>query len=130
MPLTEESTVNFEGGSAEPPVEVVGESPYKRRREEPRLNIQNLRPWEKGILFRELVSDRDERDSHQRRFSVPGTTGLRRGAETPLDGDRPSQRMRPWNEAVRQVKRRMENPPQEASTSKTCYRSGHLGAST
>ena len=84
--------------------EGVGESPYKRRREEPRLNIQNLRPWEKGILFRELVSDRDERDS-QRRFTVPGTTGLRRGAETPLDGDRPSQRMRPWES--------MENPPQE-----------------
>ena len=112
LPLTEDSTVNFEGGSAEPLVEGVGESPYKRRREEPRLNIQNLRPWEKGILFRELISDRDERDS-QRRFSVPGTTGLRRGAETPLDGDRPSQRMRPWDEAVRQVKRRMENPPQE-----------------
>jgi hypothetical protein len=111
LPLTEDSTVNFEGGSAEPLVEGVGESPYKRRREEPRLNIQNLRPWEKGILFRELISDRDERDS-QRRFSVPGTTGLRRGAETPLDGDRPSQRMRPWDEAVR-TKRRMENPPQE-----------------
>ena len=111
LPLTEDSTVNFEGGSAEPLVEGVGESPYKRRREEPRLNIQNLRPWEKGILFRELISDRDERDS-QRRFSVPGTTGLRRGAEMPLDGDRPSQRMRPWDEAVR-TKRRMEYPPQE-----------------
>ena len=106
LPLTEDSTVNFEGGSAEPLVEGVGESPYKRRREEPRLNIQNLRPWEKGILFRELVSDRDERDS-QRRFSVPGTTGLRRAAETPSDGERP------WDEAVRQVKRRVENPPQE-----------------
>ena len=70
------------------------------------MNIQNLRPWEKGILFRELISDRDERDS-QRRFSVPGTTGLRRGAETHLDGERP------WDEAVRQVKRRMENHPQE-----------------
>ena len=88
LPLTEDSTVNFEGGSAEPLVEGVGESPYKRRREEPRLNIQNLRPWEKGILFRELISDRDERDS-QRRFSVPGTTGLRRAAETPLDRERP-----------------------------------------
>ena len=63
QPMTEDSTVNFEGGSAEPLTEGVGESPYKRRREEPRINIQNLRPWEKGILFRELVSDRDERDA-------------------------------------------------------------------
>ena len=77
QPMTEDSTVNFEGGSAEPLTEGVGESPYKRRREEPRINIQNLRPWEKGILFRELVSDRDERDA-QRRFTVPGTSELRR----------------------------------------------------
>ena len=106
LPLTEDSTVNFNGDSSELLTEGVGESPYTRRREEPKLNIQNVRPWEKGILFRELVSDRDEREA-QRRFTVPGTTGLRRGAETPLDGERP------WDGAVRQVKRRMENPPQE-----------------
>ena len=104
QPMTEDSTVNFEGGSAEPLTEGVGESPYKRRREEPRINIQNLRPWEKGILFRELVSDRDERDA-QRHFAVPGTSGRRRGDDTPLETRRP----RPWDEAVR----RMENPPQE-----------------
>ena len=104
QPMTEDSTVNFEGGSAEPLTEGVGESPYKRRREEPRINIQNLRPWEKGILFRELVSDRDERDA-QRHFAVPGTSGRRRDADTPLETRRP----RPWDEAVR----RMENPPQE-----------------
>ena len=107
QPMTEDSTVNFEGGSAEPLTEGVGESPYKRRREEPRINIQNLRPWEKGILFRELVSDRDERDA-QRRFTVPGTSGRRRDAETPLETRRP----RPWEEAVRN-KRRMENFQQE-----------------
>ena len=104
QPMTEDSTVNFEGGSAEPLTEGVGESPYKRRREEPRINIQNLRPWEKGILFRELVSDRDERNA-QRHFAVPGTSGRRRDAELPLETRRP----RPWDEAVR----RMENPPQE-----------------
>ena len=32
QPMTEESTVNFDGGSAEPLTEGVGESPYKRRR--------------------------------------------------------------------------------------------------
>ena len=95
QPMTEESTVNFDGGSAEPLTEGVGESPYKRRREEPRLNIRNLRPWDKVILLEQLVSDRDEREA-QRRFTVPGTTGLRRAAETPLDDDRPSRRMRPW----------------------------------
>ncbi len=95
QPMTEESTVNFDGGSAEPLTEGVGESPYKRRREEPRLNIRNLRPWDKVILLEQLVSDRDEREA-QRRFTVPGTTSLRRAAETPLDDDRPSRRMRPW----------------------------------
>jgi len=106
--MTEDSTVNFEAGSAEPLTEGVDESPYKRRHEEPRINIQNLRPWDEVILLEQLVSDRDERDA-QRHFTVPGTTCLRRGAETPLDDDRPSRRMRPWEEAVR----RMESRPQE-----------------
>ena len=104
QPMTEESTVDFDGGSAEPLTEGVGESPYKRRREEPRLNIRNLRPWDKVILLEQLVSDRDEREA-QRRFTVPGTTSLRRAAETPLDDDRPSRRMRPWENT--------ETPPQE-----------------
>ena len=73
----------------------------------PRLNIKSLRPWDKGILLQELVADRDEREA-QRRFAVPGTSGRRRGAESPLETRRP----RPWDEAVR-TKRRMENPPQE-----------------
>jgi len=37
--MTEDSTVNFEGGSAEPLTEGFGESPYKRRQEEPRIRI-------------------------------------------------------------------------------------------
>jgi hypothetical protein len=102
--MTEDSTVNFDGGSSEPLTEGVGESPYKRRREEPIINIQNLRPWDKVILLEQLVSDRDEREA-QRRHTIPGTTGLRRAAETPLDDDRPFRRMRPWEST--------ENPPQE-----------------
>ena len=82
QPMTEDSTVNFDGGAAEPLPEGVGESPYKRRREEPRLNIKNLRPWDKGILLQELVADRDEREAQRR-----GTSGRKRGAETPLDED-------------------------------------------
>jgi len=80
---------------------------HKRHREEPRLNIKNLRPWDKGILLEELVADRDEREA-RRRFTVPGTSGRRRGAESPLETRRP----RHWDEAVRN-KRHMENPPQE-----------------
>jgi hypothetical protein len=104
QPMTEDSTVNFSG---EPLTEGQGESSHKRRREEPRLNIKNLRPWDKGILLQELVADRDEREA-QRRFAVPGTSGRRRDADTPLE----TRRLRPWDEAVR-TKRRMENPPQE-----------------
>ncbi len=104
QPMTEDSTVNFSGEAL---IEGQGESSHKRRREEPRLNIKNLRPWDKGILLQELVADRDEREA-QRRFAVPGTSGRRRGAESPLETRRP----RPWEEAVR-TKRRMENPPQE-----------------
>ena len=74
------------------------------RHEDPRLNIQNLRPWDKVILLEQLVSDRDEREA-QRRFTVPGTTSLRRAAETPLDDDRPSRRMRPWEST--------ESPPRD-----------------
>ena len=102
--MTEDSTVNFSGEAL---TEGQRESSHKRRREEPRLNIKNLRPWDKGILLQELVADRDEREA-QRRFAVPGTSGRRRGAESPLETRRP----RPWDEAVR-TKRRMENPPQE-----------------
>jgi len=51
QPITEDLTVIFDGGSAEPLTEGVGESPYKRRREEPRLNIQNLRPRDEGFFF-------------------------------------------------------------------------------
>ena len=104
QPMTEDSTVNVSG---EPLTEGQGESSHKRRREEPRLNIKNLRPWDKGILLQELVADRDEREA-QRRFTVPGTSGRRRDAESPVEDGRPSRRMRPWEEAVR----RMENPPQ------------------
>ena len=104
QPMTEDSTVNFSG---EPLTEGQGESSHKRRREEPRLDIKNLRPWDKGILLQELVADRDEREA-QRRFTVPGTSGRRRDAESPVEDGRPSRRMRPWEEAVR----RMENPLQ------------------
>ena len=93
QPMTEDSTVNFDGGAAESLPEGVGESPYKRRREEPRLNIKNLRPWDKGILLQELVADRDEREA-QRRFTVSGTSGRKRGAETPLNEDDRSDKKR------------------------------------
>ena len=89
--MTEDSTVNFDGGAAEPLTEGQGESSHKRRREEPRLNIKNLRPWDKGILLQELVADRDEREAQRRarpdvnvvpnprwmkmrRIGTPGTT--------------------------------------------------------
>ena len=93
QPMTEDSTVNFDGGAAEPLTEGQGESSHKRIREEPRLNIKNLRPWDKGILLQELVADRDEREA-QRRFAVPGTSGLRRDAESPLDEDDRSNKKR------------------------------------
>ncbi len=40
LPLTEDSTVNFDGDSSELLIEGVGESPYKRRRKEPKINRQ------------------------------------------------------------------------------------------
>ena len=51
-----------------------------------------------------MVADREEREA-QRHFTVPGTSGRRRGTDTPLETRRP----RPWDEAVR----RMENFQQE-----------------
>jgi hypothetical protein len=89
QPMTEDSTVNFSG---DPLTEGQGESSHKRRREEPRSNNKGLRPWDTVILLQELVADRDEREA-QRRFTVPGMSGRRRGAELPLETRRP----RPWD---------------------------------
>jgi len=51
QPMTEDSTVNFDGDASEPLTEGQGESSLKCRREKPRLNIKNPRPWDKGILL-------------------------------------------------------------------------------
>ena len=83
---------------------------HHHQKKKKQLRQKELRPWEKDILFRELVSDRDERDA-QRRFTVPGTSGHRRDAESPVEDGRPSQRMRPWDESGR----RMEHPPQRST---------------
>ena len=49
QPMTEDSTVNF---SVEALTEGQGESSHKRRREEPRLNIKNLRLGTKVFFFK------------------------------------------------------------------------------
>jgi len=66
-PMTEDSTINFSG---EPLIEEQGESSHVRRREEPKSNIKNLRPWERYSSSR---IGRRYSKAHQR-FSVFGLT--------------------------------------------------------
>ncbi len=99
QPMTEDSTVNFDGGAAEPLPEGVGESPYKRRREEPRLNIKTSVLGTKVSFFKNWsqtatsgkLSDASlfqarpdvnvvlkRRWTKMRRIGTPGTTFVRR----------------------------------------------------
>ena len=66
----------------------------RRHGAESPLETRRPRPWEEAVRTKRRMENPPQEPPHQRRTIVPGTSGLRRDAESPLDEDDRSNKKR------------------------------------